>query len=188
MSLKEIIARIKEEGDAEIAKTREHYESRVKEIEKKHQEEREKFYQAELEKIERDKEEIKRGILLSAKLEQRKIVLKAKKDLVNNVFSQVKASFKEIIGAEAYYKFLKENASKVVEDDDILYLSAADLKEFSSKLKTDLSKKVEIKEGSLKAGFILEKPSYNLNFSIEALLEEKKEELEKEVGVKLNVL
>ena len=188
MSVKEIIARIKEEGEKEIQKVREYYESRVKEIQKKQDDEQKKFYDVEMEKIDKDKAEIKRGILLSAKLEQRKIILKAKRDMINKVFDKVKNDFQNIVGKEKYYKFLNDKISKIVDDGDIVYLCSSDVKEFGAKLKKDLKKKVEIKESNIFAGFLVEKKDFNYNSTIEALLASKIEEFEKMVGTKLNVL
>ncbi len=187
MGVKEIIAKIEAEGNKEIAKIKEHYKHRVDELKKSQDKEKEKFYDVEMEKIKHEASEVKRGIILSAKLEKRKAILRAKRNSINAVFSKVEKDIKKLAGDD-YYNFIKSNISEYAEDGDVILLSAGDVKDYEKKLKSDSKKKIEIKEGKLISGLIIERGSINLNISLEALINKKMEELENQVGKELNVL
>lgn len=188
MGVKEIIEKIKEEGAAEVKKLESYYESRVSEVSKEQEMEKKAFFDVEMEKIDKEKEEVKRGILLSAKLDKRKKVLKAKRDGITKVLEKVQTGIKDIIGGEKYLDFLTRKASSLCGDGDVIYLSASDMKEFGDKIKKALKAKVELKAGSIKGGMLIERGSYNYNLSVEALIEQYGEELEQKIGKKLNVL
>jgi vacuolar-type H+-ATPase subunit E/Vma4 len=188
MSVQEIIDKIKTKGEEERKEIQKRYENRVQEIKNKQEEERKRFYDTELEKIQNEEEEIKRGIMLSAKLEKRKKVLQFRKDQIQQVFDKVRENFRDILGKDQYYQFLKEKASQLAKEGDTVYLAPQDVKDFGAALKKDVSAKIDVKEGKLKGGLIIEKKHFNYNLSVNALIEEKREELEKEVGKKINVL
>lgn len=188
MAIQDIIEKIKKEGEAEIRKINEYYASRIQEIKNKQAEETKKFYEAELDKIAKEAEEIKRGMILSAKLERRKQILKAKRAYIEQVFEKVKKDFKNLVGKEKYYQFLKSKIEKFADNGDTVYLSDSDIKDFSASLSKDISKKIEIKSTKIDSGLIIEKKNFNYNFSISSLLEQKSEALEKKVGKALHVL
>ncbi|HCL56799.1 MAG TPA: hypothetical protein DHW82_07305 [Spirochaetia bacterium] len=188
MGIRDIIDKIKEEGEREVAKIKEHYEKRISEITKHQEEERKSFYDFELEKIAKEVEEVKRGILLSAKLEKRKKILLAKRELIAQVLDKVKKDLKELLGKDVYYQFLKSNLVKLGADGDTVYLSKSDMAEFSKELLKDSGKKLEFKEGRLDSGIIIEKKSFNYNISTESLIAQKAQDLEKLIGTELNVL
>lgn len=187
MGIKEIIARIKEEGAQEIEKINDQYEKRILEIKKNQERESKLFFDAELENIQKEAEDVKRGLILSAKLEKRKKVLQAKRDLMKQVLKEAQKNLKTLLGAEKYSGFLKKGLS-LAQEGDTVFLSAADLKEFGDELKKSGAKNLNFKEAAIQGGMIIEKGSFNYNFSVEALAEKKAEELEKNIGMKLHVL
>ncbi len=188
MSVKDIIAKIEKEGQEEIKKLKAHYDTRVKEIGKIQEKEKKAFFDIEMKKINKEVEEVTRGIILSAKLEKRKKILRAKRESINQVFNFVIDDLKGLAGKDSYYKFLKEYAIKLCEDKDVVYLAKSDVKDFKDKLSKDVKKKITIKEGKLKGGMIIERGKINYNLSVESIIEKRMEELEKTVGMKLNVL
>lgn len=187
MGIKEIIAKIQEEGAIEVKGIKEQYQQQFTKLQKKHEEEQSLYYNTQLESLQKEAEDIKRGYILSAKLEKRKKVLQAKRDLINKVLEEAQKNLQATIGKEKYLAFLKQGIAKAQEGDGIL-LSPADLKSFSEELKKSGPKNLNFKETNIQGGIIIEKKNFSYNFSVEALVEQKKEELEKNIGNKLHVL
>lgn len=187
MGIKEIIAKIQEEGAREVEGIKEQYQQQLANLQKKQEEEQNLYYNTQLESIQKEAEDVKRGYILSAKLEKRKKVLQAKRNLINKVLEEAQTNLQATIGKEKYLAFLKQGINKAQEGDTVL-LSPADLKSFSEELKKSGPKNLVFKEANIKGGIIIEKKNFSYNFSVEALVEQKKEELEKDIGNKLHVL
>jgi len=187
MGVKDIIESIKEQGKKEIEAQRNYYNKKIEEIKISGKKEQEAFVKEEEAKINAAIEEIKKGFVLIGKIEARKVELFYKTKAIKDVLDYVHNNIVSLVGEDNYYLFLKSVISKYADDKDIVLLNKEDIKRFKEKLLKETTKKIEFKEMS-DYGVIVEKPSFNYNFSLKALIEQKYAELEKIIGKKLNVL
>ncbi|HOJ50233.1 MAG TPA: hypothetical protein PKW55_05420 [Spirochaetota bacterium] len=187
MSVKDIIENIKAQGKKEIESLRDYYNKKIEELKSYAKKQQEDFVKSENIKIESAIEEIKRGQLLTAKIEAGKIELSYKKKAIKDVLDYIHQNIISLLGEDEYYKFLKLVIEKYSDNNDVVKLNPNDIKLFKDRLLKDISKKVEYKEFN-DYGVVIEKPQFNYNFSLKALIEQKYAELEKIIGKKLNVL
>jgi len=188
MGVEDILARIKEEGRKEIGKIESHCRERIAQINLEQEKERKFFYDAELLKIQKEAEELKRGILLSAKLEKRKKILKAKRNEILSVLNLIKFNFKDYIGGKVYLEFLKNKIESLAQDGDTVVLNAEDLNSLKDFFQNQGSKKLKFLVGNFPLGMIIQKKEYNYNLTLDSLISSKLEELENRIGKELNVL
>ncbi len=138
-------------------------------------------------------EERKRRILGVAQLEARKELLAAKQEMIEEVFQK---SLEQLTSKDekSYLAIIREMLLNLVErGNETVIFSAHDLEKITDGFWKDVNKALADKgrEGNLKlsresreikGGFILQAGGVEMNCSFEALLEEKRDQLETEVA------
>jgi len=146
-----------------------------------------------LERAGKDAEEQKRRILGVAQLEARKELLAAKQEMIEEAFQK---SLDQLTSKDekSYLAIIREMLLNLVESgNETVIFSARDLEKISEGFWKDINKALadKGKEGNLKisresreikGGFILQAGGVEMNCSFEALLEEKRDQLETEVA------
>jgi len=146
-----------------------------------------------LEQAGKDAEEQKRRILGVAQLEARKELLAAKQEMIEEAFQK---SLDQLTSMDekSYLAIIREMLLNLVESgNETVIFSARDLEIISDGFWKDVNKALvdKGKEGNLKlsresreikGGFILQAGGVEMNCSFEALLEEKRDQLETEVA------
>lgn len=161
----EIIRSAKEQSNSSIAEARKEANKIMKEAEKKIEEMKEKI-DAETKKI---LDMIKREELASAELENKKILLEAKRQIIENVFVEVKKKLENLDDKkkEAYLKKLLE---KIKNDIETNYI-------YCNKKDTKFLKSFNVESISIIGGLIAENKerTVRVDYSFETILQSIKE-------------
>lgn len=153
------------------------------------------LYEAKTKEIEKQIEEKNHSRFLSAKLQQKNLVLKTKRKIIDNVFEK---AYQEIceMDDENYLSILIKLIERYSENkDEVILLSSKDY----SKFKDILRKKLEEKKYKFKnilssdkfdKGVIIynEEKKIETNLSFESIMKRKKESLENHIGKILHVI
>ncbi len=193
MSLESILSEILKEGEEEKLKIIREAREKADKIIAKAREDIEEFRKIEREKIEKEAEAAKERLITSFELEKDKEILKAKKDVLDEVFDGV---IKKVVDLprEEYLNFLKDLILKYAQTgEETLYLSKRDMeivdKKFIENINEELKKigkKGKIKTSSkpvdIAGGVVLGYENIKINASLELIVEDIRERWEKEVG------
>lgn len=175
---------IDDEWNAKIKEKKDQIDRQIKDL-----------YENKIKEIEKQIEESHHSRFLNAKLYQKNLVLKKKRELINSVFEK---AYKKIcqMDDEKYISVLMDLIEKYSnKKDEIIYLSNADY----SRYKNILEKKLKEKNITFKSiesstkfekGLILydEKNKIETNLSFESIYQRKKEKLENHIGKILHVI
>ena len=139
----------------------------------------EKYTAAQTEILKKDEESIVSGKKLNAGLDVKKAVLKAKREVIEKVFS---LAYEKMLSVDkkTYLSFVNRMIGESADDGDVIVLSSdgvisagdLDLKKFKAK---DLS--VSEKCGDFKGGIMLLGKKSDKDLSFKSVIESKKEEL-----------
>lgn len=146
-----------------------------------------------LNKAKKEAEDRKRRILSMAQLEQRKVILKAKQDIIDEVFENAKKRLKEIPSEEyndiLYNMLLKGvitgNEEIIVNKRDRSQITPDFIEQVNQELKK-LGKngniKLSFKTGNMLGGFILKSKDIEVNATFDSLIKLEREELETKIA------
>jgi len=137
-----------------------------------------------MERAEADGQGEKRGIVIDAHLKVKNELLLAKRADIEAVFVEAEQKFKS---SSDYPSFLAEQIAKFAKGDEEVIFSSEE-KKLGKKWLDDLNKKTKFKltvaseKGNFRGGVILKSGDVFLNMTLETLLNEKRELLEKGVA------
>jgi vacuolar-type H+-ATPase subunit E/Vma4 len=136
----------------------------------------------------KEADEFYQGRLMAFKLEERKKILSSKKAVIHSIIEKIKDSFKDLVGDQNYYQFLKDKALAFVEDGDSIILSKKDMTLKDSLISDTGKKNLTFSEGLFEGGIVIVKKNFNYNFSLESLIEDNFSKIEQIIGEKVHVL
>lgn len=171
--ISKIVSDAKSESDAELTKLEKEYaEKLASNMEKQTQESQKK-----VEASEREAAVIKERAITSARLKVRDEVLMAKQAVIAKAFDLAKQRLADIDEGE-YGKFLKSALDgENFKDAQVLRVPGKFLDEAKKAMPT---MNVEADDG-IKSGFVVISDNYSLNFNFDALVDEVREDIEKNV-------
>lgn len=130
-------------------------------------------------------EEEKREHLSGARLEAKRLISSAKDDAIRATYDDLIEVIKENLTSKKYAEILNELINKGLQEigtNCIIYINERDKAIINVK-----GKDITIKKGNMLGGAIIESNDgkVKFNFTLEALLEEKKDEIRKKIAEKL---
>ncbi|AEE92206.1 V-type proton ATPase subunit E [Tepidanaerobacter acetatoxydans Re1] len=188
-----IKATILEEAQEEKQKLLENARAQARDIRAKYENKAEEILNDILEKANRAAEEKKRRILSMAQLENRKALLQAKQQIIDEVFEKAKAKLKNM-SDEDYSNLIAEmllksvvtgNEEVVISEDDKNRITPDFIKKINEKLKS-MGKQGNLRisetPGKMIGGFILKSEDMEINCTFDSLINMEREELETEIA------
>ncbi len=156
--------KIEEQGKKEAEKIIKEAEKRAEEIKKK-----------KLEQAQNICEEMKKSELALAKLKAKKEIMEKKKEIIEKMLEEIKEKFLSL-ESEKRKKVIEALARKAGKDWAIVYCSKNDLPFLKQ-----IFKNAEFKEAKIKAGFIVQNESgdVQVDMSFDTIFENCKKELQK---------
>ncbi len=188
-----IKATILEEAQEEKQKLLENARVQAQDIRAKYKNKAEEILNDILEKANRAAEEKKRRILSMAQLENRKALLQAKQQIIDEVFEKAKAKLKNM-SDEDYRNLIAEmllksvvtgNEEVVISEDDKNRITPDFIKKINEKLKS-MGKQGNLRisetPGKMIGGLILKSEDMEINCTFDSLINMEREELETEIA------
>ncbi|WP_213975615.1 V-type ATP synthase subunit E [Tepidanaerobacter acetatoxydans] len=188
-----IKATILEEAQEEKQKLLENARVQAQDIRAKYKNKAEEILNDILEKANRAAEEKKRRILSMAQLENRKALLQAKQQIIDEVFEKAKAKLKNM-SDEDYRNLIAEmllksvvtgNEEVVISEDDKNRITPDFIKKINEKLKS-MGKQGNLRisetPGKMIGGLILKSEDMEINCTFDSLIKMEREELETEIA------
>lgn len=188
-----IKATILEEAQEEKQKLLENARVQAQDIRAKYKNKAEEILNDILEKANRAAEEKKRRILSMAQLENRKALLQAKQQIIDEVFEKAKAKLKNM-SDEDYRNLIAEmllksvvtgNEEVVISEDDKNRITPDFIKKINEKLKS-MGKlgnlRISETPGKMIGGLILKSEDMEINCTFDSLINMEREELETEIA------
>jgi len=191
------IARIKEtileEAKQEKEKIINEAKTQAKEIEARYKSQVDQILGSILEKAKKAAEEKKRRIISMAELENRKGLLKAKQEIIDEVFEKAKKKLKALPD-EQYRNLIADmlikstitgNEEVIISESDRQRITPEFIKEINEKLK-DMGKQGNLRisktSEDMIGGFILKSEDVEINSTFDSLIKMEREELETEIA------
>jgi len=191
------IARIKEtileEAKQEKEKIINEAKTQAKEIEARYKSQVDQILGSILEKAKKAAEEKKRRIISMAELENRKGLLKAKQEIIDEVFEKAKKKLKALPD-EQYRNLIADMLMRsTVTGNEEVIISESDRQRITPEFIQEINKKLKDigKEGNLRisdvsrdmiGGFILKSKDVEINSTFDSLIKMEREELETEIA------
>lgn len=189
MALEDIIKRIKDDARAEVARIEEDARHQRQEILEKARQEAEGFEQKLMEEVRKKAAQQRERVISMARLELRKTLLQKKQEGIEEAFSRATKKLMNL-KREDYLALLKRLLLRATESgDEEIIVSESHRSMVSDDFLSQVNK--EIGGGKLRlskesremgGGFILRKGRREINYSLEMILKDLKDELEPEVA------
>ncbi len=184
--------------DKIISRINEDVEIKIKKIQKDTREKIEKIRNEEYAKWEREKkklelegkrevESIKRLIISKAQLEGRRELLAAREELMENIIERIKLNAKNAPRYSEYIRSSIEDAKNVLGEEFTIVCIPED-KDMVEKFVSEIAPKAKVVMGAVKHGGIMVKSAdgeRGVDYSIDALVERKINEIRKKIVSKL---
>lgn len=195
MGFSEIISKLISDFELEKKKIEDDWDSKIKERKNEIDKQIEKIYESKAKEIEKQIEENHHSRFLNAKLNQKNLVLRKKRQLIEEIFKKAYSDL-SMMDDEKYLTILIELIVKYSEDkEQIIYLSSKDFEKYKDNLQKKLNeKKIKIKSieksDKFEKGLVLYNPDKKIetNLSFESIMRRKKEQLENHIGKMLHVV
>lgn len=195
MGFSEIISKLISDFELEKKKIEDDWDSKIKERKNEIDKQIEKIYESKAKEIEKQIEENHHSRFLNAKLNQKNLVLRKKRQLIEEIFKKAYSDL-SMMDDEKYLTILIELIAKYSEDkEQIIYLSSKDFEKYKDNLQKKLNeKKIKIKSieksDKFEKGLVLYNPDKKIetNLSFESIMRRKKEQLENHIGKMLHVV
>lgn len=184
MGLGDIKKKILADAEEKKAELLQQVEVKASEIIEDYRKRADDYRSALMERAEADGQGEKRGIVIDAHLKVKNELLSAKRTDIEAVFAEAEQKFKN---SSDYPSFLAEQIAKFAKGDEEVIFSSEETK-LDQKWLDALNKKIKGKltvsseKGDFRGGVILKSGDVFLNMTLETLLSEKREILEKEVA------
>ncbi|MEJ5272521.1 MAG: V-type ATP synthase subunit E [Spirochaetota bacterium] len=195
MGFSEIISKLISDYEAQKKQIEREWDDKIQKRKKEIDIEIESIFDTKAKEIERQIEEQHHSRFLNAKLQQKNLVLKKKRQIIDEIFEE---AYKQIceMDDEKYFDTLLSLIEKYSENkQQIILLSEKDFSKYKDKLKKKLEeKKLKFKDiltsDKLKNGLILydDEKKIETNLSFESIMKRKKEKLENHIGKILHVI
>ncbi len=186
---KNIIEKIRQDSQDEIAKEKQLSSEKIDEIEKDTAKTIENISLKTQTIISQLEEEIVSRRKTVAEIDTKKILLSAKQEILDDVFSTAKNALHNLPDTE-YLKLIESMITKNATDGDTVAVFSADQKVVTKKFVADLSRKLglnlgyEVIDGD-DGGVILKNKNCDKNMSLSLEISEIKDEIESEIGKRL---
>lgn len=191
------IAKIKEtileEAKQEKEKIINEAKTQAKDIEAKYENQASQLLDSILEKARKAAEEKKRRIISMAELENRKALLKAKQEIIDEVFERAKEKIKALPD-EQYQDLIADMLMKsIITGNEEIIISESDRQRITPEFIQEINKRLKDmgKQGNLRisdasrdmiGGFILKSKDVEINSTFDSLIKMEREELETEIA------
>ena len=195
MGFSEIISKLISDYEAKKKQIEREWDDKIQKRKKEIDSQIESIFDTKAKEIERQIEEEHHSRFLNAKLQQKNLVLKKKRQIIDEIFEE---AYKQIceMDDEKYFGTLLSLIEKYSENkQQIILLSEKDFSKYKDKLKKKLEeKKLKFKDilssDKLKNGLILydDEKKIETNLSFESIMKRKKEKLENHIGKILHVI
>ncbi|HPC38532.1 MAG TPA: V-type ATP synthase subunit E [Exilispira sp.] len=195
MGFSEIISKLISDYEAQKKQIEREWDDKIQKRKKEIDSQIESIFDTKAKEIERQIEEEHHSRFLNAKLQQKNLVLKKKRQIIDEIFEE---AYKQIceMDDEKYFGTLLSLIEKYSENkQQIILLSEKDFSKYKDKLKKKLEeKKLKFKDilssDKLKNGLILydDEKKIETNLSFESIMKRKKEKLENHIGKILHVI
>lgn len=195
MGFSEIISKLISDYEAQKKQIEIEWDDKIQERKKEIDSQIESIFDTKAKEIERQIEEQHHSRFLNAKLQQKNLLLKKKRQIIDEIFEE---AYKQIceMDDEKYFDTLLSLIEKYSENkQQIILLSEKDFSKYKDKLKKKLEeKKLKFKDilpsDKLKNGLILydDEKKIETNLSFESIMKRKKEKLENHIGKILHVI
>jgi vacuolar-type H+-ATPase subunit E/Vma4 len=136
--------------------------------------------------LQRDIDTIKRQALANARLMTERAILNEVEKAIEDIINE---TAEEIINSPNYLEYLIKNIISLnLKGDEEIILSSYDIERFKNLLEDELikrykkEKQIKISSGNIKGGFIVRGKEYDINNSLEVILEGLRPEVERLVG------
>ncbi|HHV19583.1 MAG TPA: V-type ATP synthase subunit E [Thermoanaerobacterales bacterium] len=185
--------RILEEAREEKQKLVENAQAQARDIKAKYEHKAKEMFNDILDKAGKDAEEKKRRILSMAQLENRKALLQAKQQIIDEVFEEAKAKIKKLPD-ENYQTLIADMLIKsAITGNEEVVISEHDKNRITQDFLAKVNKTLNDsgKQGNLKisktpgrmiGGFILKSEDLEVNNTFDSLINMEREELETEIA------
>jgi len=195
MGFSEIISKLISDYEEQKKQIEKEWDDRIFERKKDIDKQIELLFETKSKEIERQIEQEQHSRFLNAKLLQKNLVLKKKRELIDDVFDK---AYQQIchMDDQKYLSILVELIKKYSEkEDEVIFLSAKDFAKYKDSLKKKLDEngikyKNIFSSDKFEKGVILydEERKIETNLSFESIMKRKKEKLENHIGKILHVI
>ncbi|MFN3411563.1 MAG: V-type ATP synthase subunit E [Exilispira sp.] len=195
MGFSEIISKLVSDYELQKKQIEKEWDEKIIEKKKEIEKEINSLYDAKTKEIEKQIEEKNHSRFLNAKLQQKNLILKKKRKIIDDVFER---AYQEICNMddENYLSILIELIERYSENkDEVILLSSKDYLKFKDVLRKKLEeKKLKFKNilssDKFDKGVIIynEEKKIETNLSFESIMKRKKERLENHIGKILHVI
>ncbi len=184
MSLSDIFNKIEEETKKQLSAIEQEKQDTISELKENNEKRIQDSILTIISNQNKRKDEIKRKMLTTLKMDERNMVLKKKQQILKDVFDSIIERFKDLPDSD-HEKFIKKHIRGLPDDikNDISVVSAKGKKSITEKLFKGKYDNPVIEEGEFNGGFIFRSNQMEINCTIEELLiREYKPELEPEIA------
>ncbi|MEO0115164.1 MAG: V-type ATP synthase subunit E [candidate division WOR-3 bacterium] len=171
MSLEKIKQKILDEAEIKRQEIINQYEAKIAEIKKKTDAEIKNIYQTAEQQSKIEAQSILDRTATEAKLEQRKLLLKAKWEIIDNIFATAERRFLEL---PEYLTLLKDLITRHTSEENCEVIINPDDK---AQIANQFPNVRLIEDPTIKGGIIIRTGRTEMNFTLDALLCRLKEEL-----------
>lgn len=176
MSIERIRQKIFDETEVRCQEIRQYYEQKIAELKKQTDEEIAKIYQTYEHRSKNDAKSILERATTEAELEQKKQILKAKWEIINNVFDTVTEKFSRLPEyVDILKKVIEKNFGK---GDGEVIITPTD----RAKIRAQFPNIKFTESSTIKGGLIIRSDKTEMNFSLDATLHFLKDELINELA------